>query len=359
VRINGGRIRVGIAVAIALMAAGALYWSFSDHPDPQGANASAVASGVVVEAAPVSVRPLDRDLSVIGTLRSEDSIVLRPEIAGRVVRIGFEEGRPVGKGQLLVALDASILEAELAQAEASLALSKANHDRTAELLTRGHASKRTRDEAFAKMRMDEASVALARARLAKSRITAPYAGVAGLRKVSVGDYVRPGDDLVTLDVVDPIKLEFRVPEIYLADVSVGQTVGFETDALPGRQFEAEVYAVDPQVDVDGRSLAVRAKASNADGALKPGLFVRASLVLERRPETMTIPEEAIMPQGEDHYVFRIADGKATMTRLETGLRRDGQVEVISGLSPSDKVVTAGQIKLRDGVPVTVRDGPPP
>ncbi|MGE0667580.1 MAG: efflux RND transporter periplasmic adaptor subunit [Sphingomonadales bacterium] len=344
---------IGVAaIAVLVIAAGA-YWGFFRNGEPANA-VPAGGNAVIVEAAQVRVQPVQQEVSAIGTLRSEDSIVMRPEIAGVVTSIGFKEGQPVHKGQLLVALDGSIYEAELAQAEASLSLSQANHQRAAELLARGAASQRTRDENLTKMRMDEASVALARARLAKTRITAPYDGVAGLRKVAVGDYVTPGQDLVTLDVIDPIKLEFRVPELYLAQVAMGQTVKFQLDALPGQTFEAEVYAIDPQVDVDGRSLAIRARAPNAERLLRPGLFARASLGLARHENAILIPEEAIIPQGTDHFVYKVVAGKATMTQVKPGIRRDGVVEIVSGLTPRDTVVTAGQLKLREGASVNVR-----
>lgn len=345
--------KIGIAAFAALLVAAGAYWLWFKNGEP----ANAVPAGgpaVVIEAATVRVAPVQQEVNAIGTLRSEDSIVMRPELAGVVRAIGFQEGQPVRKGQLLVALDASIHEAELAQAEASLALSKANHQRAAELLAKGAASQRTRDENLSKMRMDEASVALAKARLAKTRITAPYDGVAGLRKVAVGDYVTPGQDLVTLDVIDPIKLEFRVPELYLAQLAMGQKVTFQLDALPGRTFRAEVFAIDPQVDVDGRSLAIRARAANADRLLRPGLFARASLGIAVHDNAILIPEEAIIPQGSDHFVYKVSGGKATMVQIKTGVRRDGVVEVTSGLKPRDVVVTAGQLKLREGAAVSVR-----
>ena len=346
--------KIGIAAVAALIIGAGVYWTFFRSSDPASAVVPPASSAVVVEAAAVRVQPIRQEVSAIGTLRSEDSIVLRPELAGVVVGIGFDEGQPVRKGQMLVSLDNSIYQAELNQAQASLTLSQANHQRAAELLAKGAASQRTRDETLAKMRMDEASVALARARMAKTRIAAPYDGVAGLRKVAVGDYVTPGQELVTLDVIDPIKLEFRVPELYLAQVAMGQMVKFQLDALPGREFEAKVYAIDPQVDTDGRSLAIRARANNDDRALRPGLFARAMLGLAQHDNAILIPEEAIIPQGTDHFVYRVAAGKAAMTQVATGIRRDNMVEIVSGLSPSDVVVTAGQLKLHDGAAVSVR-----
>lgn len=345
--------KIGIAALASLGLAAGAYWGLSNSGEP--ANAVPAGGGaVIVEAAKVRVQPVEQEVNAIGTLRSEDSIVMRPELAGVVTAIGFQEGQPVRRGQLLVALDGSIYEAELAQAQASLTLSQANNQRAAELLAKGAASQRTRDESLSKMRMDEASVALAKARLAKTRITAPYDGVAGLRKVAVGDYVTPGQDLVTLDVIDPIKLEFRVPELYLSQLAMDQMVTFELDALPGRKFEAKVYAIDPQVDVDGRSLAIRARAPNADRLLRPGLFARASLGLARHDNAILIPEEAIMPQGSDHFVYKIDAGKVAMVQVRTGIRRDGAVEILAGLSPTDTVVTAGQLKLHEGAAVNVR-----
>jgi membrane fusion protein (multidrug efflux system) len=347
--------KIAIAAAAALVVAAGVWWSLrSTEP----ANAVALAGGgVVVEAVPVTVRAIEQEVSAVGTLRSEDSIVMRPELAGVVTGIGFAEGQPVRKGQLLVSLDSSIYEAELAQSQASLTLSQANNQRASDLLAKGAASARTRDESLAKMRMDEASVALAKARLAKTRITAPYDGVAGLRKVAIGDYVTPGQDLVTLDVIDPIKLEFRVPELYLAQLANGQTVQFQLDALPGQSFEAKVYAIDPQVDVNGRSLAIRARADNRERLLRPGLFARAKLGLARHENAVLIPEEAIMPQGNDHFVYRVSGGKAAMVQVKTGIRRDNMVEILSGLSARDTVVTAGQLKLHDGAAVSIRTAP--
>ncbi|MFN3231890.1 MAG: efflux RND transporter periplasmic adaptor subunit [Alphaproteobacteria bacterium] len=340
--------------ALAVMAWGT-YWLASDDGQDGSAISAPAPPTVVVEAARVRVDALQPTITTIGTLRSEESIVLRPELAGRVTTIGFKEGQPVEAGQLLVALDGSIYEAELAQAEASLTLSRTNHERAQELVGRGAVSERSLDEALAKLRMDEASVALARARLEKTRIQAPHDGVMGLRDVGVGDYVQPGDRLVALDVVNPIKLAFRIPEVYLADVSPGQQVSFELDALPGRQFNAEIYAIDPQVDINGRSLAVLARAGNPDRILRPGLFARTSLILPPKPGAVLVPEQAVIPSGAEHFLFRVVDGKAAQTPIEIGMRRAGEVEIVHGVSAEDVVVTSGHLKLRDGFAVTIRN----
>jgi len=312
---------------------------------------------IVVEAALVRIGVLSRQIATIGSLRSDESIVVRPELSGRVSEIGFEEGQPVDRGRLLVTLDGSIYAAELQQAEARLVLSEANFERAKELHDRGSASPRARDEALANLGMDGASVALAKARLKKTRIRSPHKGIVGLRKIGVGDYVSPGDDLVTLDVVDPIKLVFRVPEIYLASVSEGQAIEFYVDALPGEPFQGVVYAIDPQVDINGRSLKILAKAGNADRRLKPGLFARISLFLAEKKGTLFVPEEAVAPSGNTHFLYRVIDGKAVRTPIVIGARQGQEVEVLRGVSFGDLIVTAGHLKLRDGVAVSIRNDP--
>lgn len=348
--------KTGALIALLLAGGAAVYWVVFGNGSPSEALAPGGAYSVIVEAVPVRQGELVRSVDTIGTLMSEESITLRPELSGRVVTIGFEEGQPVEKGQLLVALDDSIYRAELAETKASLALSKANYERAKELATRGAASKRARDEAVAAMRRDEASVALARARLDKTKITAPHAGIVGLRKVGVGDYVSPGQELVGLDVVNPIKIDFKIPELYLSSLREGLTVEFDLDALPGKTYTGAVYAIDPQVDINGRSLAVRAKASNEDGILRPGLFARVELILERQDGALFVPEEALVPQGSDHFIYKIDGGKALWTRIAIGYHKGNDVQVLSGLQLGDIVITSGQMKLRDGAMVSVRSG---
>lgn len=350
----GRGLRNAVIVVVLGLVGSAVYLGVTWEGGETTANGVAGATSVVVEASAVSAGPLVRKIDTIGTLRSEESVVLRPELSGRIVTIGFKEGQPVKKDQVLVALDDSIAKAEVAEAEASLALSKANYERAKELTSRGAASQRARDEAVAAMHRDEATVALAKARLAKTKIAAPFTGVVGLRKVGVGDFVGPGQDLVTLDVIDPIKIDFRIPELYLSAVREGQTVEFELDALAGRAFTGAVYAIDPKVDINGRSLVIRARGPNTGNLLRPGLFARIELILDRREDVLFISEEALIPQGTDHFVFKIEDGIARLTQIVIGSHDEQEVEVISGLQAGDLVVTAGQMKLRDGAAVVVR-----
>jgi membrane fusion protein (multidrug efflux system) len=265
--------------------------------------------------------------------------------------LNFTEGAPVQKGQIIVALDDAVPAAELAQAKANLALAESNYQRTQELEKQKFVSATAKDQALNGLRVAQANVQLAEARLAKTKIVAPFGGVIGIRQISVGDYVKEGQDLVTLEDISALKVDFRVPEQLLAALRPGQAVEMGSDALPGRKYVATVDAIDPLVDQAGRAVLMRARLRNSDGQLRPGMFVRTRLIMSQRQNALTVPEEALVPVGPDQFVYRVADGKAQRVKIRTGVRRAGMVEVIEGLAAGDTVVTAGQLKLRDGVPV--------
>jgi membrane fusion protein (multidrug efflux system) len=259
----------------------------------------------------------------------------------------------------LVRLDPAINQAEVQQAKANLVLAKSKFDRAVELSQRNFISGQAKDEAENNLRVAEAAVALVEARLAKTEIKAPFAGVIGLRVVSVGDYVKEGADMVNLESIDPLKVDFRVPETYMRQVQPGQTLTVTLDALPGRKFDGKVLAVNPLIDAAGRSVVIRAIVRNADTSLRPGMFTRVNLITRDDKDALVIPEQAIVPQGDEQFVFRIVDGKAARVKVDIGQRRDGKVEVLKGLSVNDMVVTAGQLKLREGMPVTISTAPGP
>lgn len=306
----------------------------------------------------MQVGPVSEVIAAVGTLISNESVMLRPEISGRVAGIHFVEGAPVRQNALLVTLDDAIVAAELADARANLELSRRNFERARELFRQRAGTERALDESKAKLDSDQAKVELALARQGKTRIAAPFDGILGLRRVSVGDFVNAGDDLVNIESIDPIKIDFRVPERSLALIATGQAIDITVDAFPGRTFRGEIYALDPQVDPAGRSVAMRARIANREGLLRPGLFARVSVIVNDRPQAVIVPEQAIIPFGSDRFVYRVVDGVAKRTKVTLGLRRLGAVEVVDGLKADDVVVTAGQLKLKDGAPVTVLAPPP-
>jgi membrane fusion protein (multidrug efflux system) len=286
---------------------------------------------------------------------SDESVIVRPEVAGRIAQFHFREGERVARGALLVSLDDSIQAAQLEQAQAALALSRTNHERAVELFNRKAGTQRAVDEAVGAMRQDQARVRLQEAMVAKNQIRAPFAGVIGLRAASVGDYVNPGQAIVNLESIDTLKVDFRVPEVNLSTLAVGQKIEVLIDAFPGRIFSGEVFAIDPLVDRSGHAVVLRARIANAGGPLRPGMFARVTLIADSRDGVILVPEQAIEPRGDDQFVYRIVDGRALLTKVEVGQRRDAMVEIRQGLGQDDTVVTSGQIKLRDGATVrTVR-----
>ncbi|MCK0508431.1 efflux RND transporter periplasmic adaptor subunit [Aromatoleum anaerobium] len=318
------------------------------------AGAAAKADPVGVETVTVTSETVADDVTAVGTLRSNESVVLRPEVAGRIAAIRFREGGPVRRGEVLVELDAAVQQAEVQQAKANLALAEANYGRTDDLFKRKFLSHTARDEAASQLEVARANMALAQAHLERTRIRAPFAGVVGIRNVSVGDYVKEGDDLVNLEDIATLKVDFRLPENYLARVRPGQTLELTSDAIPGQRFEARVAAIDPLVDEQGRSVVMRATLPNEGLRLRPGMFARVRLILQQRADVAILPEEALVSApGNVQFVYRVVDGKAQRVEVSTGVRRGTRVEVVRGLQAGDVVVTAGQLKLRDGAPVRV------
>ncbi len=326
--------------------------------DNTAANASTNAGGksapqaIGVEVLTVAAQSLTRELSAVGSLRSDESVVLRPEIGGRVVEIGFEEGQPVKAGQLLIALDDSIYRAQLDQARANHELARRNNDRAQELLSRKLIAQADRDQASATFDAAAAAVALAQARLDQCRILAPFSGVAGLRLVSPGDYVSAGQDLVNIEDLSTLKLDFRLDESALPALAIGQTLSLSVDSYPGQTFNAELYAIEPRVLAATRSIALRARLPNPDGKLRAGQFARVRLAVDQRVEAIVIPEQAIFPRGDKQFAYVVIAGKAQLRELRIGQRSPGSVEVVSGLAVGDVLVIAGLQHLKDGAAVS-------
>jgi len=300
------------------------------------------------------------DTQAVGSLRSRQSVVLRPEVSGRVARLHFQDGQRVRKGQLLVQLDDQLPQAQLQQSLAELSIAQANHRRNQELVAQNFISQRSVDESAAALQVAQAKVALARATAARLRLVAPFDGIAGIRSVNVGDYLKDGADIVNIEDMEALYVDFRLPERFQTRIRPGQQADVLVDALPGRAFQALIQAVDPLVDANGRSVGVRGCIDNRALQLRPGMFARVTAVFGVREDARVVPEEAIVPQGGRQYVIKLVEGPdqdSLMTRrveVSLGLRMPGRVEVLSGLAPGDRVVTAGQQRVqRDDTVVRV------
>lgn len=366
---------LGVVVALALaLAAGGGYWLGNVRTAPaKGEGASGAPPGAAtkgggapgaqpaaspVETATVEVVRLPQSITAVGSLRSDESVTLRPEVAGRIAAINFQEGQPVTKGRTLVRLDAAINQAELQQARANHTLAKSKFDRAVDLSKSNFISGQARDEAENNLKVAEASLQLVEARLAKTAIVAPFSGIIGLRSVSVGDYVKEGADLVNLESIDPLKVDFRVPEVYLRQVASGQPLEIALDAYPNKTFDGRVLAVNPLLDAAGRSVVIRAQVKNQDASLRPGMFARVKLITKNVAEALVVPEQALVPQGNEQFVFKVVDNRAVRAKVDVGQRRDGKAEILAGVAAGEVVVTAGQQRLRDGVAVAARNAAP-
>jgi membrane fusion protein (multidrug efflux system) len=321
-----------------------------------GGGAGSAGGSVPVEVVKVGTASLPQSITTVGSLRSDESVTVRPEVAGRIAAINFREGQRVAKGALLVRLDPTINEAEVQQARANLKLARSKYERAVDLAKSNFISGQARDEAENNLRVAEAALALVEARLAKTEIKAPFSGVIGLRSVSVGDYVKEGADIVNLESIDPLKVDFRVPEVYLRQVKTGQALQVTLDAFPGETFEGRVFAVNPLLDAAGRAVVIRAQVSNADASLRPGMFARVRLITSETADSLVVPEQALVPQGSEQFAFKVVDGRAVRVKVDVGQRREGTVEIVNGLAAGEVVVVAGQQRLRDGVPVAVKGG---
>ena len=318
-----------------------------------------------VEVARVKTMPLQDDAQAVGSLKSRQSVTIKPETAGRVARIAFADGAQVRRGQLLVQLDDTLQRAELSQAQAQLSIARANLKRNQELVAQNFVAQRVVEESQANLQVAEAQVALAEARMQRMRIAAPFDGTLGLRSINLGQYVGVGDDMVNLEDTSQLTVDFRLPERYQSRVAPGQGVQVQLDALPGKNFEARVLAVDPLLDAIGRSISVRAampRTSNVD--LRPGMFARVLIVFSVNDGALVVPEEAMVPQAGKQFVYVIeeqgqGDAKKLVSRrvdVELGVRRGSDVEVVKGLPLGATVVVAGQQRLqRDGTVVKVVD----
>lgn len=304
-----------------------------------------------VETAKAQTSQVSDDISAIGTLLADKSVAIAPETAGRLAKVMFEDGAAVEAGAPLFQLDTDLATAALAEAKARLELAESNYARSQQLRKTGAVAQSSFESTQTDRDVARTAVESAEVLMKKLTITAPFSGRLGFAAVSEGAYVTPGLTLVTLDKTDRLKVSFSVPELAQSRIKAGQTVEFTADALPGESFKAVVAALDPSLDVNGRALAVRADADNAEGRLKPGLLVRVTVRGEPRAAVM-VPEEAIVQRGDDAFVYTVADKKVAQVKVKTGKRVNGKVEV-TGIADGDTVVTAGATGLSNGAAVEV------
>ncbi|MBM1142436.1 efflux RND transporter periplasmic adaptor subunit [Alcanivorax sp. MM125-6] len=342
-------LRVIASLALVVALALGVWWWRQDAGDA----APAQRPPTVVNVAPAITRPLTQRLDVVGTARASRAVTLLTEVDGRVEALHFEEGQSVSAGDLLVALDDRQARADLGRARAEYQRALSDYQRAARLAGSRSISEAEVDTLKTTLEAAKADQAASMAALDDHRIRAPFDGVVGLRQVDPGAYLQVGDAIATLDSIRTLDVRFQVPERYLADLHVGLPVDITSDAYPGKTFHGQVALLDTRVDAASRSLPVKAVLDNGETLLRPGQFLQVSVLLEEHPAVL-VPEQAVITQGAQSYVFTVTDTQRAERRpVSLGGRRDGWVEITAGLADQEAVIVNGHSRLGSGAPVKV------
>jgi membrane fusion protein (multidrug efflux system) len=310
-----------------------------------------------VVVAPVRSERLSFEMEALGTTRANESVDITSKVVNQVTAVRFSEGQQVKRGQVLVELDAAQVRADLAAAEAALAESRSQFERSRELAVTKVLSDSQLEQIEATFKGNEARVGSARARVNDTVVKAPFDGRVGLRRVSVGSLVSPGTVITTLDDTRTMKLDFTVPETFLSVVQPGLEIVARSVAYPDRSFGGKVSSIDSRVDPATRAVTVRALVPNESGLLKPGMFLTVRLS-RGAVDALLVPEEAIVPEQGDMFVFVVAGDSVEKRKIRLGERRVGNVQVVEGLAEGEIVVTEGTQKIRDGAAVVVQPAAP-
>lgn len=366
------------SVAIALIAGGWAYHvtqraspaeeSPTARPGATVSSGQAVASvprqsgsgrnSVAVIAAIAKPERFVSQINALGTARANEAVEVTSKVSNTVTAVRFEDGQRVQQGQVLVELDSAQARADLAAAEAASAESASQVKRSRELIASKVLSESQFEQLEATMKANQARVAAARSHVADTVIRAPFSGRVGLRRVSVGSLVNPGTTITTLDDLSVIKVDFAVPENFLAGLREGLKVSTTAAAFPDREFIGTVTGIDSRIDPVTRSVTVRAAIPNADLALKPGMFLNVTLARDER-EALMVPEAALVPEQSRQFLFVIEDGRAIRREVRIGARQPGRVEIVSGLEVGEQVIVEGTQKVREGSEVHVVERPAP
>lgn len=343
-------------IAVALVFGAVFGWKYY-RSQQTAANSSESAPPATVAAARVQQETWQLSLFAVGSLVADQGLDVSSEVAGQVRAIEFKSGQMVDAGKLLVQLDDSVDQARLEGLQAEERLAELEFERAEDLLRDNTVPQSTYDQAQSRLRNARAQIASTRALLAKKAIKAPFSGQLGVRQVNLGEYLAPGAPIVTLQSLDPVHVDFSLPERHLAKLEEGDEVELTVQAFGAQRFKGAVTAISPKVETETRNVKLRATLANPKQRLRPGMFAEVKLMLPAREDVLTLPHTAITYNPYGDSVFLIQDGGEGLVvqrrQVQTGAVRDGRVEIKSGLKAGDRVVLAGQVKLRNGQPVKI------
>jgi len=342
------RITIGlICVAVLVLLAIPKITSTSGNSAAAPSRRAGAGGPLAVKAYVVAPSTLDDRIIVTGTVSPNEQVDLQSEVPGKITRILFKEGTVVKKGALLVKINDADLRAQLQRAIYRKELAEAKESRQRILREKQAISQAEYDIALNELHTSDAEIDLIRAQIEKTEIRAPFAGVIGLRYVSEGGYVSPTTRIASLHSVNPVKIDFSVPEKYYSLVRRGSRITFSVQGAERKQT-GTVYAVEPRIDQTTRTLQVRAISENSDGEIFPGAFAEVSLVLKSDGDALLVPAEAVVPELEGASVFVSKDGKAEVRKVGVGARTEKSVQITAGLAPGDTVITTGILQMRPG-----------
>jgi membrane fusion protein (multidrug efflux system) len=295
---------------------------------------------------------LEKKVLANGSVLPSEEVELHPEVSGKITGISFKEGTRVKKGDLLVKINDAELKAQLLKSSYNLKLAEDKEYRQRILLEKEGISRESYDAALNETNTIKADIELIKAQIAKTEIKAPFDGVIGLRYVSEGSYVGPSTRIATMQSNNPVKIDFAIPQKYYESVKSGSGITFK---LPGssREFSAKIYAIEPKIDMTTRTLQIRALCPNPSGELMPGAYIEIDVTIGKDQYAAMVPSEAVMPDFNGEKVFLYKSGKAMEQIIETGLRTESRVEIISGLKYGDTLISSGIIQLKNNLPVTI------
>jgi membrane fusion protein (multidrug efflux system) len=305
-----------------------------------------------VETFIVKTQPLSQIIEVPGSLMANETTEIHPEISGRLVQLNIAEGKFVSKGALLAKIYDGDLQAQLKKSQVQLEIAKTNEERSAQLLKIQGISKSDYDASLLNVNNIKADIEITKANITKTEIRAPFNGKLGLKNISPGAFISPSTVITTISQVNKLKLQFSIPEKYGSETKTGQHVSFTVNGSP-KTFIAAVMATETSIESNTRSLSIRALVTDIDPALIPGTFANVKMNLGNNPNAILIPNMAVVPQGRKKQVFVFKNNKAVPLDITTGTRDSANVEVLTGLSPGDTLITSGLLFLRPGSDVKI------
>jgi len=354
------RLRITITILLTLLIAGVIFYPkykplLASKIKKQGTTQAPIRQGQQkLNAIGYVILPTQMSELVksTGTLRPDEEVDLGFETSGKIVGINFTEGTRVKKGDLLAKINDRPLQAQLEKLKVQLKMSEAKEFRQKSLLDKDAISQESYDQIQTDVQSLNADINLIKARISETELRAPFDGIIGLRYVSEGTFANTSTKIARLIKISPIKIEFSIPEKYASEIKIGYPITFRIDGSD-QVFSASVYAIDPKIDIDMRTISLRALYANKNEELKPGRYAEITLQLSKIENTVSIPTEALIPEMEGEKVFIYKNGKAQSMRVNIGLRTESQIQITDGLKFGDTLITSGILQLRQNLPIVL------